>query len=105
VDNDGKLALTAVPRQCKADRGSKGKAARGRKRASTDSSGGSAGTSTEDGADSDDPEALLNEDGSFNQPEVSGDYWKDEGWDDGGDEADGGRSAFVFCWCRQLTDN
>jgi hypothetical protein len=40
----------------------------------------------------------LNEDGKFKepQPEVSGGYWKDEGRDDGDDEADGGRSTFVF---------
>jgi hypothetical protein len=89
---------TAARRQGKAARSSEGRAARGRRRASTSSSGSGGGNSTEGGADSDDPEALLNEDGTFKvpQPEVSGDYWKDEGWDDGGDEADGGRSAYVF---------
>jgi hypothetical protein len=52
-------------------------AARGRRRASTASSSDGAGTSTEEDADSSDPEDLLDEDGGLKVPqsEASRDYW------------------------------
>jgi hypothetical protein len=72
---------TGARRKGNAAMGSEGKAARNSKRASTSLRGSGAGTA--DGAKSDDLEALLNEDGTLKepQPEASGDYWDDEGWD------------------------
>jgi hypothetical protein len=57
-----------------------GTAARGRRRASTASSSDSAGTSTEEGADSADPEDLVDEHGRLlvSQSTASGDYLEDE---------------------------
>jgi hypothetical protein len=68
TSNDG----TAARRQ--------GTAARGRRRASTASSSDGAGTSTEGGADSSDPEDLLDEDGRLKEPqsEASRGYRQDE---------------------------
>jgi hypothetical protein len=64
-------------------KGNAAKAARTSKRVSASLRGSGAGTA--DGARSDDLEALLNEDGTLKepQPEASGNYWEDEGWDDG----------------------
>jgi hypothetical protein len=84
MDHCGPLHVgTGARRKGNAARGSEGKAARTSKRVSASSRGSSAGTA--DGAKSDDVEALLNEDGTFKepQPEASGNYREDDGWDDG----------------------
>jgi hypothetical protein len=74
---------TGARRKGNAARGSEGKAARTSERASASLRGSGAGDA--DGAKSDDLETLLNEDGTLKepQPEASGDYWDDEGWDGG----------------------
>jgi hypothetical protein len=80
----------------------RGRVRSGAVRTSTSLRGSGAGTA--DGAKSDDLEALLNEDGTLKepQPEASGDYWDDEGWDDGYVDpyvcTEGTRAFFLFEW-------